>query len=261
MEMNDTANQLLFTTVPIWSVKRDGTTSSGTGFIFTKIINSNTNFLFIVTNKHVVENSRNGTIAFVKKENNKPNLGERITVQIDGELLTSNMDDELDIAIFPLGPILNQLGENRITIFFKAITKEIMPNEDVINEMSAIENITFIGYPNGIYDKHNNTPIIRQGITATPYWNDFNDKPEFLIDAGVYPGSSGSPVFIYNRGTYPSKNDIVVGNRILFLGMLSSSFLRNENEYSKTYLGLGKVLKGREISKFIDDKLKEYNSM
>ena len=57
------------------------------------------------------------------------------------------------------------------------------------------EEIVFIGYPSGLRDEHNSTPLIRRGITASPIWNDFGNDPIFLIDAGVYPGSSGSPVF------------------------------------------------------------------
>lgn len=59
-----------------------------------------------------------------------------------------------------------------------------------------------IGYPNGLWDSQNNLPIIRRGITATSVKKDYNGKKEFLIDAAVFPGSSGSPVFIFNEGSY-----------------------------------------------------------
>ncbi|MFR3321383.1 MAG: hypothetical protein ACLTSZ_09905 [Lachnospiraceae bacterium] len=90
--------------------------------------------------------------------------------------------------------------------------QEYAAKEEQIEYFAAIEDITFIGYPSGLYDSVNKLPIIRQGITATPIWNQFNGENVFLIDAGVFPGSSGSPVFIYNHGSYPTKDGIAIGD-------------------------------------------------
>jgi len=57
-----------------------------------------------------------------------------------------------------------------------------------LGELSAIEDIIMIGYPDGIWDSINNQPIIRRGITATQPKNNFNGKQEFLIDAACFPG-------------------------------------------------------------------------
>src|SRR5690606_7737915 len=130
----------------------------------------------------------------------------------------------------PIGPILNNLQDQNIPVFFRAITPDLIPDDQTINDFGAIEEITFIGYPSGIFDQKNNIPILRNGITATPIWNHFGGEFRFLIDAGVFPGSSGSPVFILNQGTYRKSNSVVVGSRILFLGVLSQSLLRNEDK-------------------------------
>ena len=129
-----------------------------------------------------------------------------------------------------------------------------IPSKEQVDNLSAIEDITFIGYPSGLYDEKNKISIIRQGITATPIWNNFKGEDVFLIDAGVFPGSSGSPVFIYNHGTYPVKDGIALGNRLLFVGVLSQTMLR-DNATGKSYLNLGKVINSRamyrELKKFI----------
>ena len=44
--------------------------------------------------------------------------------------------------------------------------------------------------------------------------------PEEKIDIAAFPGSSGSPIFIYNQGSYPVQNGIVVGSRLILLGVL-----------------------------------------
>lgn len=83
----------------------------------------------------------------------------------------------------------------------------MIPNEEQIKQMDAIEPITFIGYPNGIWDSTNLLPVARRGTTASPIEVDFEGSPRFLIDASVFGGSSGSPVFILNQG--PSQPEMV----------------------------------------------------
>jgi hypothetical protein len=78
-----------------------------------------------------------------------------------------------------------------------------------------------IGYPNGLWDKKNNLPIVRRGITATPPYIDFDGRPDFIIDCACFPGSSGSPVILFNQGGYPAKNgNFVIGGRVKLLGIL-----------------------------------------
>jgi hypothetical protein len=80
----------------------------------------------------------------------------------------------------------------------------------------------FIGYPNALYDKTNFTPIARRGYTATPVALDYCGTPSFLVDASVFPGSSGSPVFIYQEG-YRQGNSYMLGaTRLLFVGVVAS---------------------------------------
>jgi hypothetical protein len=84
-----------------------------------------------------------------------------------------------------------------------------------------MEDITMVGYPNGIWDQVNNMPVIRRGISATHPNVDWNGKPEFLIDAACFPGSSGSPVFLFNHGSYPERGGAtVMGHRLKLLGIL-----------------------------------------
>ncbi len=84
-----------------------------------------------------------------------------------------------------------------------------------------MEEIVMIGYPNGIWDRTHNLPIIRKGITATHARLPLNGKSEFLIDAGCFPGSSGSPVFLANIGSFLRPDgSMSIGTRIALLGTL-----------------------------------------
>lgn len=79
-----------------------------------------------------------------------------------------------------------------------------------------------IGYPNGLWDSVNNMPIVRRGSMATNISLDHNGKREFVIDAACFPGSSGSPVILFNKGGYTDKKgNLNWGNgRLYLLGIL-----------------------------------------
>lgn len=87
--------------------------------------------------------------------------------------------------------------------------------------MLGLDQITMIGYPNGLWDQKNNLPIFRRGVLASGLKHDWNGRREFLIDAACFPGSSGSPVCICDVGGYTTKKGIFMGaSRIKFLGVL-----------------------------------------
>ena len=54
-------------------------------------------------------------------------------------------------------------------------------------------------------------------------------KKQFLIDASIFPGSSGSPIFLIDNNIHWSKKERKpVDSRILFLGMISDVFRFDE---------------------------------
>ena len=65
MNINDLSTQLLYTTVPIYAQNRDGTLSSGTGFIFSVTEKENLSIPLLITNYHVLENCTNGFLNFI----------------------------------------------------------------------------------------------------------------------------------------------------------------------------------------------------
>ena len=58
---------------------------------------------------------------------------------------------------------------------------------------------------------------------------DFEGRAEFLIDASVYPGSSGSPVFLYNPDFARDES-----KKFYFIGLISSVFFREEESTAAT---------------------------
>lgn len=70
------------------------------------------------------------------------------------------------------------------------------------DQLHAGMNVVFIGYPSGFYDKKNFLPVMRSGTIASIPSVDFDGEPRILLDAQIFPGSSGSPVFASVAGKY-----------------------------------------------------------
>ena len=245
MNINDVSTQLIYTTVPIFAKRNDGKFSSGTGFMFSIRETETSSIPLLITNYHVLENCSAGFVELHIGKNGLP-TNKSMRVQFDHTVIGNNKLGALDLIAIPLASTLNELQGKNIEIFFRSVDQNMIPTLEQTEEFSAIENVTFIGYPSGLYDEKNKISIIRQGITATPIWNEFKGENVFLIDAGVFPGSSGSPVFIYNQGSYPTKDGITIGSRLHFVGIISQTML-TDNSTGKDYLNLGKVINSRAM--------------
>jgi hypothetical protein len=233
MKVNTISEQLLFTTIKITTELKNGS-SSGTGFVFRTPINETEYDYYIVTNKHVIKDAINGNFRFIANNNDSPDLQNPIEHNLSNfeSLWYGHSDDKIDVAIIPFLTIYEEVfsktGED---IFFRAVDAINIPNiNDITDKIDALENIVFIGYPNGIIDNFNNTPIIRRGTTATPYALDFNAEKKFLVDASVFGGSSGSPVFLLQEGIHKEKigNSVVLNDKFFFLGIIAEVFYKDD---------------------------------
>jgi hypothetical protein len=92
-----------------------------------------------------------------------------------------------------------------------------------LEEPNAVEEVLMVGYPNGLWDAKNNFPLMRRGITASHPAVDYdvNGGATTVIDMACFPGSSGSPVFIYDNGSYvDKKGNVNLGaSRTILLGV------------------------------------------
>jgi len=280
MQVKTIAEQLFFTTVRIDTFTVNGGQGSGTGFIFGHKFGGDKQALFIVTNKHVVMGMREGRFSFLKHKDGQPTLGDGFTINISPQdwanMWFGHSDPNVDIAICPLMPLLEFVKQQHdVELFFRAVDNDLIPTAKQIAKLDAIESVTFIGYPNGIWDSKNLLPVARRGTTASPIEVDFEGNPCFLIDASVFGGSSGSPVFILNQGSWATKTGgIVLGSRIHFIGVISAVFFRTHlsNIVSvpiptqvqpmakqQEMIDLGIVLKARTVVETIEAFLKTHN--
>lgn len=218
--------QLIHSTIKINSIQSDGSECSGTGFFFNFEIDGK-RIPAIITNKHVVRESKKLLLSFSLVKNNEILIGQtqKVCLTDPASFIVNHPNKDVDLCAILIGAILNFEFENQLLFSYFSIENIITDADFGKRSLSNIEEITLIGYPDGLFDEYNNLPIVRRGITATSIKYDFDNKKEFLIDSAIFPGSSGSPVIIFNQGAYSHHNGIQFGNRLYLIGIVSKTFL------------------------------------
>ena len=259
--MNTVFEQLLYTTIRIECKNNEGNiTCIGTGFLLSRPVGENNYKLYLVSNKHVLMGTPNIAISFTYKENGKPKHGRKQEFNIQGvdQVVKGHPNPDVDIAVMDCTEIFIAMEDK---LYYKYVDYSMLAefNEP---ELSVAENVYFVGYPDGRYDMSNNLPLIRTGMIASHPEYDFNGKPEFVIDAQVFPGSSGSPVYIDLTYENFKNGQIIVGQKKLkLLGIVAMTMIRNNelqavptgtNFVTQEVLGLGIVFKATAIKELVD---------
>jgi hypothetical protein len=221
------SEQLTYSTVRIECEDVKGNIFTGTGYFFRfrEDKKKGLHVPVVITNKHVVAGSKRGKLIFTKaNDKNEPIDTEHFSIFIDNfeDWWKKHPDPEVDLCAMPIAPFLKEAEKRSEKLFYIPLDKSLLPTNEQLEELSALEEVVMVGYPNGIWDQINNKPILRKGVTATHPNFDYNGKKEFLIDMACFPGSSGSPVFILNEGGYRDKkgNTYLGRSRIILLGTL-----------------------------------------
>lgn len=209
--------QLLFSTIRLQTSQ-----GIGTGFYFLFEIDSTKKLPVFITNKHVINNLDEATFSLHFAKEGQPSR-EVITITYKSDWKSHN---KYDLAFTFANPLFDQIKRKYgKDIFLIPLTENLIWNNEELENFSAAENVLMYGYPIGLYDKKNVIPLIRSGVTASHPAIDFNGEKIGVVDMACFPGSSGSPIFIINEGSYIDKKrgSINIGaNRIVFLGILFS---------------------------------------
>ena len=257
------ADELFFTTVLIEATNDSGGWT-GTGFLLTYPAGQQA-IPVLVTNRHVFAAATHASFTLTQTDGTEPlRAGTRLSISNFGDAnWVGHPDPAIDVAVMFFNPVLEQLAALGAPAFFRSFTPDLLATQASANELDSIEQVTFVGYPNGLFDRESMSPIVRRGHTATPIFNDYNGSPAFLIDASVFPGSSGSPVVLFDRGTYTTRDGTThVGSRIMLLGVVAAVYTRRVNgtiemvsRGQATFddvLNLGIVFKSSAIQECVD---------
>jgi len=227
MKILTLAHRLLFNTVRVETFSQTGEpVGVGTSFVISHELEGYGRELFLITNKHVIEGGFTAYLYFTQVKDGAPNIGNPFFVRFDMFEWGwhGHPDPSVDISIHPISWVFDMIDTSGVSPFLMDLSTDIIVTPERAEALDAVEEILFIGYPNGLYDRKNYIPITRRGTTATPIWLDYDGFPVFLIDASVFPGSSGSPVFRH----IPTIDGQSLAH-LQLLGIISSVFFRTES--------------------------------
>jgi hypothetical protein len=215
---------LVYSTVRLETKYPNGDSGTGTGFFFAFAKQGEKFVPAIVTNKHVVDGASQGTFCIHRqKQDGSPDntVSEKFAFDNFAPRWIAHPNPRIDLCCMPIAPILESSVKNGRPVAFIALDTTLIPSASELADLTPLEEVLMIGYPNGIWDSANNMPILRRGITATHPNICYEGRREFMIDAACFPGSSGSPVFLYNSGGfYDPFGNFAIGVRVKLLGIL-----------------------------------------
>jgi len=216
--------QLAHCTVRIECDLACGGTATGTGFFYSMMKRDDQHVPVVFTNKHVVNGATSGRFVLtLKGGDGGPAVGKhrRFELHDFSAIWTPHPDPSVDLCAMPIAQLLQVAQREGADPFYVTLDQSHIPSDEDISDMLGSEQVTMVGYPNGLWDRVNNLPIFRRGILATSFNRDWNGRKEFLIDAACFPGSSGSPVLLFDIGRFLSKKGLQIGaTRIRLLGVL-----------------------------------------
>lgn len=221
----------------------------GTGFFYDELAPEDPNTkgfywreveaTWIVTNRHVLLPKVEGneiipdTVIFhVRKVVGQGIVWEPVILDVTEikKRLKLHTDSEVDVAILRVDDLLRErMKPGKVYMTSSSVSEEDLPENKNISAEVA-DDVVIIGYPKGFYDEKNIFPIVKSGIIATRWGMNFNDMPVFLIDAKLFPGSSGSIVV-----TKPISSIVAEGpmkgereTQFAFLGVYSGEPFRQQ---------------------------------
>ena len=172
-----------------------------TGFFYNSQDEDSTTFL--VTNRHVVENSGADSVRIFTRSLNAPQERDHHGLPISGgegsDWYSPPSGSDVDVALIPLDFELDSINP-RIGIDDERSveTGSLAFNIDsILSEKSRVlagDRSLVVGYPGHFVDNMFDFPVTRNAIVSSQYGFPYNGNPIFLTDARMHPGMSGSPV-------------------------------------------------------------------
>lgn len=161
------SEKAMYCTVRLEYTDSNNYSKLGTGFIFKFFRNKDNSIPVIVTNKHIVYDAINLKFYLNRSDNdNWPLHGNPIEVPLDNldqNQIIYHQDPKVDLALIPIGGIINKILEDGERPFYTAIDSSTIPTDDEWEQYHALEDVLVIGYPNGEEDIVNKLPIFIKG--------------------------------------------------------------------------------------------------
>ena len=237
-------HQAAYTAVRICIEVPDGTgtkLTTGTGFFYLAEVDlsetETRSKLLLISNKHVLGEGKGKMTLTLNRKGNDGTLvhGAVREFTFDGfaDLYSGHPNNDVDLACVDVSKVTHSDADTR------HIGKEFLNPID-FEKVALGSEVLFVGFPNDYYDTVNNLPLVRKGTLASLPNIDFGGKGNVVIDAQVFGGSSGSPVFVD------------WDNKYRLLGVITATTEGVTPSGFPAVLGLGIVIKQRHVRELID---------
>lgn len=172
----------------------------GTGFLFGDLVEKtedgrNKYKVYLVSNKHVLKNLTTAIIRFNPQTDQAAKDYTAPLKDKDGkQLWTGHPDSEIDVGVIEVnyGKIVD---EGMKCSFFES-DKHTSSIDELINDGATEGDFVYVlGFPMGIVSADRQHVFVRGGVISRI--RDLFEKrgKDFVVDAPVFPGNSGGPVF------------------------------------------------------------------
>jgi len=269
-------NEAFLNSTVLISCQLDATnTYFGSGFLVFREVSINRGQVFLVTNKHVIPPEGKEKSISIRVAIRTPNGINVVTTNVpvvgeSGKYLDNvRLDPHKDYDVAAIN-ITEQVVKDSIQGAWIPTTLLVTKEKLKAEGITVGDEIFLLGYPGAIFDPRNVSPVLREGVISTEptLGYSFNDRlrsqyglPDhidgFLIDANVFPGSSGSLVILKQQATTigPQGETVVSGAKKIpyVLGIVSASIpIVDAALHSVQRMGLGVVYSADCISETIE---------
>lgn len=229
---------------------------------------------FLVSNRHVVRAGNEGRFTLHRSFSDAsrgylgPDLDRVIHIPVTNwqNAWIDHPDPEVDVSVMNVTSANLGLTHDRNPAFYTKIAVDMFADRTLLSAFDSMEEVLFVGYPEGISDRVHHLPILRRGVTASPMSIDYERRPAFLLDGSVYAGASGCPVVIPRPGVTPV-GGLPFGGQPILVGILAKTFERidfarasevdipmrvSELMRVKTYLNTGLAFRAQAVREAIE---------
>jgi hypothetical protein len=195
----------------------------GTGFLFNLFQTAESSTPVVITNWHVVDGLTGCGFQFAARSaDGTPDLANHLPIEIPNLSNGAIRHPSVDLVAIPVAAAIRDLIAKGHPPFYFGLAPVLIPTDDILQSLDPVEQILTVGFPGSLWDDVHSLPLLHRGYTATAPYIDFKGKKEFLIDIATWPGSSGSPVLLFNDNGWSTRNHstIVGGTRLGLLGVV-----------------------------------------
>jgi len=249
----------------------------GTGFLVYREVNESGGLTFLCTNKHVLNKDKalRDKANKIKLHLNIKEADDQIIGKVfEYELKNKNgekkwkehPDQNIDVLVIDVTDLM--IKESKIIKKFVTYSMFTDSNMLIEKEITIGDDVMIIGYPLGFKQGNTNFPVVRQGIIASQIGKEFvneifdnkgNIKRKtyrgFLIDGGIIPGSSGSPVVLKPGVPHVIEGRMVIAPSVL-LGIVAETRFapieRKPGDIIPSYAGMGIAFDAQTIKETME---------